>query len=96
MQYGSLQIPRSLPGAFILAYARYGFSPFFKAWCCAAIKLLVIRSIGKGNPLWCNPPRKADEDTGTLGLKLECSLVSALDDREVGVNGNLDADEMLI
>lgn len=31
-----------------------------------------------------------------LGLKLECSLVSALEDREVGVNGNLDADEILI
>lgn len=42
------------------------------------------------------PPRKADEVTGTLGLKLEDSLVSALDDKEVGVYGNFDAEELLV
>lgn len=30
-----------------------------------------------------------------LGLKLECSLVSAFEEREVGVYGNLDIDELL-
>lgn len=85
-------MPSSLPGAFILAYAKYGFSPFFRAWCWAAIRLLVIKSIGRGKPVGANPPRKAEEVTGMLGLKLEGSLVSALDDREVGVNGNFEAE----
>lgn len=31
-----------------------------------------------------------------LGLKLECSLVSALDDNEVGVYGNFEAEELLM
>lgn len=88
VQYGSLQIPKSLPGAFILAYAKYGFKPFFKAWCCAAIRLLVIRSMGRGNPVGGSPPRKADEETGTLDLKLDVSLVSA-DGNALGY-GNLD------
>lgn len=34
--------------------------------------------------------------TGTLGLKLEVSLVSALDDKEVGIYGNFDAEELLV
>lgn len=42
------------------------------------------------------PPRKADEVTGTLGLKLDGSLVSAVDVKEVGVNGNFDAEELLV
>lgn len=49
----------------------------------------------KGKPVGGKPPRKADDVTGTLGLKLEGSLVSALDDRLVGVKGNLDVDELL-
>lgn len=42
-----------------------------------------------------NPPKKAADETGMLGLKLEDSLVSALDDKEVGVNGNFDEDELV-
>lgn len=34
--------------------------------------------------------------TGTLGLKLDGSLVSTLDDKLVGVYGNLDAEELLV
>lgn len=41
--------------------------------------LLVIKSICNGNPVGGNPPRKAEELTGMLGLKLEGSLVSAVD-----------------
>lgn len=47
--------------------------------------LLVIKSIGRGNPDGGSPLKKADEETGTLGLKLECSLVSELDGKELGV-----------
>lgn len=39
-----------------------------------------------------SPPRKADELTGTLGLKLDDSLVSIDEDNELGGYGNLDAE----
>lgn len=45
-----------------------------------------------GNPVGGSPLRNAEEDTGTLGLKLDVSLVSA-DGKELGY-GNFD-DELL-
>lgn len=44
--------------------------------------------MGRGNPVGGSPPRKADEETGTLDLKLDVSLVSA-DGNALGY-GNLD------